>query len=322
MRGIVAPAAAPPRGRSAARRIAVAVAWVALLCLSLPPGVSLAADTLVWSDEFDGDSIDSSSWEHMLGDGTAYGLPPGWGNNELQFYTDRPVNSFVADGFLHIVALREEFEGRSYTSARLRTAERREFLYGRFEARIKVPTGRGLWPALWMLPADWAYGGWAASGEVDIFETINVPRTVYGTIHFGGEWPANVQAQGKHLADHDLSSAFHVYAIEWTPDEIRWYLDDVHYNTVTSADWWSGGAPENDRAPFDQPFHLLINVAVGGNWPGPPDSTTSFPQEMLVDWIRVWELDGQDDPVRRRPVRRATSVVDDGATGHETVPRP
>ena len=247
--------------------------------------------TLVWADEFNGSSIDDDSWEHMLGDGSAYDLPPGWGNNELQSYTDRPENSFVSDGFLHIVVRRDEGD-HAYTSARLRTLGHQEFLYGRFEARIRVPSGKGIWPALWMLPSESAYGGWAASGEIDIIETINFADAAHGTIHFGGEWPANVKSGATYSADDlDLSESFHIYAIEWTPDEIRWYVDDVCYHRESSADWFSAGAPERTRAPFDRPFHLLVNVAVGGNWPGSPDESTPFPQEMLVDWIRVWEID-------------------------------
>lgn len=270
--------------------------WIVLVFFCWPIS-SFGEKALVWSDEFDGSSIDLTSWEHMIGDGTDYGLPPGWGNNELQYYTDRTENAFVEDGLLHIVALREDFEGHAYTSARLRTQDRREFLYGRFEARIKVPTGQGLWPALWMLPTESHYGGWAASGEIDIVETVNVPDTAHGTIHFGGAWPDNVHSGGQYITPGgDLSTAFHDYAIEWMPDEIRWYVDGTCYHAESSADWRSARAPDNDRAPFDRPFHLLINVAVGGNWPGPPDHATRFPQEMLVDWIRVWKLDASGRP--------------------------
>ena len=242
---------------------------------------------LVWQDEFDGPDIDGAKWEHMIGDGTAYGLPRGWGNNELQYYTSRIVNSYVLDGTLNIVALEERYNGSNYTSARLRTKGLEEVQYGRVEARMRVPFGQGLWAAFWMLPTDSPYGGWAASGEIDVVETINIPLQAHGTIHFGGSWPNNTQNGGSITPGVDLSDDFHVYAIEWAPDRITWFLDDVPYHTATSAVWWSENGGGNPRAPFDNPFHMLLNVAVGGNWPGPPDATTEFPQRMQVDWVRV-----------------------------------
>jgi len=261
--------------------------------LSLLAGPAAAQDTLIWSDEFDGTSIDPNNWEHMIGDGTAYGLPAGWGNNELQYYTSRPENSYVADGNLHIIAREEQYAGCDYTSARLRTQNLRDFLYGRMEARIKLPTGQGMWPAFWMLPTDWVYGGWAASGEIDIIEAVNIPTTVYGTIHYGGQWPYNTSSGGSYSDGTDFSDEFHVYALEWEPDVMHWYVDGIWYHTETSADWYSDGAPDNDRAPFDQRFHFLLNIAVGGNWPGPPDETTVFPQVMMIDWVRVYAFGSQ-----------------------------
>ena len=250
----------------------------------------------IWSDEFDGREIDPANWEHMIGDGTAYGLLGGWGNNELQYYTDRPENSFVADGCLHIVAREGPFEGYNYTSARLRTKNNQDFLYGRLEARIQLPTGQGMWPAFWMLPTDEVYGAWAASGEIDIMESANIPTAIHGTIHFGGPWPNNTSSGGTLSDGTDFSRGFHTFEIEWTADAIAWYVDGVSYHAETSANWYSDGDPGNSRAPFDQPFHLLLNVALGGNFPGPPDGSATFPQEMLVDWVRVYGFPGGHPP--------------------------
>ena len=243
-----------------------------------------AQDTLVWSDEFAGTTIDPANWEHQIGGG-------GWGNNEWEYYTDRPENSFVAGGYLHIVARQESYNGSDYTSARMRTQHKQDFRYGRLEARIKLPSGQGIWPAFWMMPSDAVYGGWAASGEIDILEAINIPNTVYGTLHYGGGWPNNTSSGGSYADGGDFSDDFHVYTLEWEPDVMRWYVDGVWYHTETSATWYTNAAPGNPRAPFDQYFHFILNIAVGGNWPGYPDGSTVFPQEMLVDWVRVYDLD-------------------------------
>lgn len=248
---------------------------------------------LIWSDEFDGPTLDPNNWECMIGDGTAYGLPAGWGNNELEYYTSRSENVYLSGGFLHIVARKESYQGHEYTSARLRSLHKREFLYGRIEARIKVPSGQGFWPAFWMLPTDSPYGGWAASGEIDIVESVNVPMTVYGTIHYGGGWPNNVSSGGSYQNGSSFANAYHVYALEWEPDVMRWYCDGNLYYTVGSSTWYSTAAPGNDRAPFDTPFHILLNLAVGGNWPGYPDGSTVFPQQLLVDYVRVYQLPAQ-----------------------------
>lgn len=249
--------------------------------------------TLIWADEFDNGSLDPNNWECMIGDGTSYGLPAGWGNNELEYYTSRTDNVFVSGGVLHVVARKESYQGYAYTSARLRSLDKREFLYGRIEASIKVPTGQGYWPAFWMLPTDSPYGGWAASGEIDIMESVNVATTVYGTIHYGGAWPNNVSSGSSYQNGSNFGSAYHVYALEWEPDAMRWYCDGNLYYTVTSSTWYSTAAPSNDRAPFDTPFHILLNVAVGGNWPGSPNDSTVFPQQLLVDYIRVYQLPAQ-----------------------------
>lgn len=240
---------------------------------------------LLFSDEFYGSRINYQNWAHQLGDGTAYGLPAGWGNSELEYYTARPENSYVSNGNLVIVARQESYQGRNYTSARLRTFAKLDLLYGKIEARIKLPSTKGIWFAFWMLPTDWEYGGWAASGEIDIIESINIADTIYGTIHYGGQWPSHDSSGGSYSDGTDFSDDFHTYAIEWEPTRIRWYIDEQLYNTETS--WWSSGG--SYPAPFDKPFHILLNVAVGGNWPDNPDGSSTFPQQMLIDYVRVYQ---------------------------------
>jgi len=255
---------------------------------------------LVWADEFDGVAIDASKWEHEVNCW-------GGGNNEDQCYVADAKNSFVADGMLHLVAIDDSPSGPiagpennptvvtlGHSSARLRTLDRGDFRYGRVEARMKLPYGQGLWPAFWMLPTDSVYGGWAASGEIDIMEAVNLGpdnNVVYGTLHYGGAWPANTSSGSSTALDGAAWETFHVYAIEWERGEIRWFVDDRHY--LTQTDWRSDGGEY--PAPFDQRFHLLLNVAVGGNWPGPPDATTTFPQEMIVDYVRVYECAADPD---------------------------
>lgn len=242
--------------------------------------------TLVWFDDFKGKRLDSTFWEPMIGDGSAYGIP-GWGNNELQFYTSRESNLRVSDGLLRITARREFFGGRQFTSARIRTKGKLDFLYGRVEARMRVPAGQGLWSAFWMLPTADLYGIWAASGEIDVMETINSADRLYQTIHFGGSWPNNQSLGSNVFRPTTYADGFHTYAVEWEPDSIRWFINDVETYVLHSPSWNSAGAPWNQRAPFDQPFHLLLNLAVGGNWPGSPSSSTVFPAELQVDWVRL-----------------------------------
>ena len=265
---------------------------IILLCFSLFITANLIfgqGDSLVWSDEFDGSSVDTDKWEFMIGDGTSYGLPSGWGNNELEYY--REENATVDSGYLIITVKEENFGGKNYTSARMRTINKADFLYGKFEARMKLPTGNGMWPAFWMYPTEEIYGGWAASGEIDIMEAKNVPTEIRGTIHYGGEWPANVYSgNGYSDGDTDFSEDFHIYTLEWREGELKWYVDGNLFSTKTS--WWSSGG--DFPAPFNDWFHLLINVAVGGNFPGiPPDETTELPQKLMVDWIRVYQLEDE-----------------------------
>ena len=192
------------------------------------------------------------------------------------------------------LARRENYSGpdgyRNYTSARMRTKHKGDWLYGRFEVRARLPGGQGLWPAIWMLPTDWKYGGWAASGEIDIMEAVNAGpgnNKVYGTLHYGGSWPRNVHTGKSYTPATSITDNFHVYALEWEPGEIRWYVDGHHYQTQTQ--WWSEKGPY--PAPFNERFHMILNVAVGGNWPGSPSSSTVFPQVMEVDYVRVYQRD-------------------------------
>lgn len=263
--------------------------WSILIAVVLALGnLARADEVLVWSDEFDGTSLDPSKWSYMYGDGSDYGIA-GWGNNEQEYYTSRPENVYVEDGMLHIVAREESYEGFNYTSGRIRTLNKAEFLYGRIEGRMKIPSTKGIWPAFWMLPTNSPLGGWAASGEIDIMESVNIADTIYGTIHYGGQWPNNVHSGGERTNGIDYSQDFHVYGVEWTPQYLRWYVDGTPYYTRVASNWFSTAAPDDDNAPFDHPFHILLNVAVGGNFPGGTDGTSQFPQEIVVDWVRVYQ---------------------------------
>ncbi len=246
------------------------------------PGDTL---TLVWSDEFSSAQLDPEVWFFETGDGSQYGIP-GWGNNELQWYL--PDSAQLENGMLVITAREESQGGKDYTSARINTRDRFAFRYGRIEARIRLPGGQGLWPAFWLLPQDDAYGTWAASGEIDVMEAVNLGaaggNTVYGTIHYGGEWPDNVFTGETYLVPTDARTEFHTYALEWDATEMRWYVDDTLYAAQNA--WFTSSAAY--PAPFDQPFYILLNVAVGGNFPGAPNAGTAFPVTMEVDWIRVY----------------------------------
>ncbi|PAP77130.1 family 16 glycosylhydrolase [Rubrivirga marina] len=236
---------------------------------------------LVWSDEFDVDGApDPANWNYDIGG-------HGWGNAERQFYTDRTDNARVEDGVLVIEAREEEYEGNDYTSARLVTRGTAAWTYGRIEARIKLPFGQGIWPAFWMLPTDSPYGGWPVGGEIDIMEYLGHETSrVHGTLHYGGGSIGHRYTGTSYdLPEGSFDEDFHTFAIEWEPRRIRWYVDGELYQTQIS--WTSAGGPY--PAPFDSPFHLLLNVAVGGQWPGYPDETTTFPQRMEVDYVRVYQ---------------------------------
>jgi len=245
---------------------------------------------LVWSDEFDGNSINTNNWQFDTGNGNG-----GWGNRELEYYTSRPENAFVSDGMLHIVARRESYEGFHFTSAKMKSVHHFSKTFGRFEFRAKLPFGQGYWPALWMMPEKSVYGGWPASGEIDVTENRGSnATTVLGTIHFGGP--------GHHDQSHgpsfkftggDSVTNFHVYAVEWTTNAIQWSVDNHVYETQTS--WWSSSDRTNTAirnpypAPFDQPFYVIMNLAIGGQFGGNPNATTVFPGEMQVDYVRAYD---------------------------------
>lgn len=238
---------------------------------------------LVWSDEFNGSRLDASKWSLQPGDGCAQNLC-GWGNNELQWYQGDNVQ--VGGGHLTITARRERAGEREFTSARIRSFLKGDWTYGRVDVRARLPIGQGIWPAVWMMPTDSAYGSWAASGEIDIVELVgHEPDRVHGTLHYGGAWPDNEYSGAPYvLPSGTFADDFHIFTMEWEEGEIRWYVDGQHYQTQT--EWYSTRAPY--PAPFNRRFHLILNVAVGGNWPGAPDASTRFPQSMQVDWVRVY----------------------------------
>lgn len=293
-------------------------AFCVAVFVGAPGGAAHAGYKLVWSDDFDGKVLDEDKWSHDVMAGSATG------NRELEYYTAAPQNSRVENGCLVIEARKEPYEKCDYTSARLHTKHKGDFLYGRIQARIKLPSGQGLWPAFWMLPSDEAYGKWAASGEIDIMEAINFrPSQITGSIHFGGVWPRHKYLNGRYSAATpkgpvDFSQDFHVYTVEWTPFEFRWYVDGNLY--ASQDDWVCDEAPF--PAPFDKRFHLVLNLAVGGHWPGPPDDTTRWPQRMLVDWVRVYQTDNAPPTVKLvapaanallppgQPIKIAAEVID------------
>lgn len=238
---------------------------------------------LVWADEFDGTAVDTSKWSFQIGNGCPNLC--GWGNNELQYY--RAENASVADGHLTITAKKENYEPFKYTSARMRTLNKGDWKYGKFEIRAKLPEGQGMWPAIWMLPTDQVYGTWAASGEIDIVELVgHEPDIVHSTLHHGAKWPKNIHTGAPFkLEEGKFSDGFRIFTAEWEKGEIRWFVGDSLYQTQTK--WRSEG--NAFPAPFDQKFHMILNLAVGGTWPQNPDSTTVFPQTMVIDYVRVYQ---------------------------------
>jgi beta-glucanase (GH16 family) len=268
-----------------ALRILALVCLVAMVPLTGHAQCAMVPNcTLAWADEFDGTSVDTNKWQFMIGDGSAYGLP-GWGNNELQYY--RTNNATVANGELTITAKQESFGGKNYTSSRLRTLGTGDWTYGRFEMRAKLPSGQGLWPAFWMLPSALNYGGWAASGEIDIMESKGQnPGKIYNTLHYGGTWPANTSSGSGTYLPAGTAGNYHEYAVEWQRGEFRWYVDDQLVSTQNN--WYSTAAAF--PAPFDIDFHLLLNLAVGGNFAGDPNGSTVFPATYVIDYVRVYEL--------------------------------
>jgi beta-glucanase (GH16 family) len=240
---------------------------------------------LVWSDEFGNPGQpDSSRWNYDLGDGCPNVC--GWGNNELEYYTKDAKNVRVENDRLIIEAHHDSLGGKAYTSTRMVSKFKGDWLYGRVEIKAKLPKGKGTWPAIWMLSTDWKYGGWPTSGEIDIMEHVGYdPGVVHGTIHTESyNHVKQTQKEGK-ITIADAQEAFHVYAIDWTKDKMDFYVDDKMYHSVSRA--------ANDTFnewPFDQKFHLIMNVAVGGNWGGAQGVDESiWPQKMEVDYVRVYQ---------------------------------
>ena len=323
------------------------------------PSAPVSDWQLVWSDEFDGSSIDDDKWTHEIN-------CAGGGNNEAQCYTDDGTNSFVDDGMLNIVALpAEEGAQKPYTSARLNTRYKGDFKYGRIEMRAKMPSGQGSWPAFWMMPTDEVYGGWPRSGEIDIVEAVNLKAAdidgnpeahIYGTLHYGKEWPNNDSSGQAYSLPNDANPAddFHTYAIEWQEGEIRWYMDGYLYATqrrsevrVNSkgeatglahrgwyAEYFEQGTGELttfwDNAPFDQEFYLILNLAVGGNWPEAVNETginaEAFAegQTFAIDYVRVYECASDPDTGRGcETIRPGYDALDDAMVeGAAPIPSP
>ena len=268
----------------------VVVRFFAVVCVaSLLASPSFATWSQVWSDEFNGTALDPTNWTADIGTGCPSLC--GWGNNELEYY--RSQNVTVAGGNLVLTAKAESYGGASFTSGKVTTSGKRSFLYGRIEMRAKLPVGGGMWPAFWMMPQDDVYGSWAASGEIDIMESANAMTSVGGALHYGGQWPTNTSTSSSTtLGGASFADDFHIYAVEWEPDAIRWYVDGSLFSTRTSAQWYSEGAPSNPRAPFDQDFSIILNAAVGGEYTGCTNAgcvTASFPQQYLIDYVRVYQ---------------------------------
>jgi len=262
-----------------------------LACLIAGIEQARAGRQLMWGDDFSCGTINTNNWIFDSGNGNG-----GWGNRELEYYTSRPENVYVTNGMLHVVARKEDYQGKDYTSAKLKTRGLFSQKYGRFEFYARLPQGKGYWPALWMMPEHAVYGRWAASGEIDVMENKgDDPEKIFGTIHFGGESPHNAQSHnpGFQFAPGDSAANFHLYAVEWSTNVISWYVDNHLYETQTN--WWSASNPGNHNpypAPFNQPFYIIMNLAIGGNFSGNPDDKTVFPGEMQIKYVRVY---GQTD---------------------------
>jgi beta-glucanase (GH16 family) len=254
---------------------------------------------LVWSDEFDGTTIDNTKWTFETGAG-------GWGNNEWEYYTNRTANAYVDSGRLVIKAIKESYAGSNYTSARMKTQGKISWKYGKIEARIKLPYGQGLWPAFWMLGDNISTVSWPKCGEIDIMEMIGSTgagdRTTYGTAHWDNNGSHASYGLSKALASGRFADDYHIFSITWTSQKITWYLDNVQYCVIDIT-------PTALAAAFQKNQFILLNLAVGGNWPGYPDGTTVFPQTMMVDYVRVY----QDASVQ--PTVTLTSPANNAALG-------
>ena len=236
--------------------------------------------TMVWSDEFNPKTFNTSSWTYETGGG-------GWGNNELEYYTNSTNNLYLTGGYLVIEARKEVKGTYNYTSARIKTQNKKTFTYGRMDIRARLPKGQGIWPALWMLGNNISQPGynWPACGEIDIMELLgNDPRKSYATVHWGVDGGSHFQKGGNYsLSTGDFSGSFHVFSLIWNDSKMTFLIDEVQFFSVSKTD--ITGA----EYPFDKPHFFVMNVAVGGNWPGSPDASTVFPQRMIVDYVRVFQ---------------------------------
>ena len=293
--------------------ILLAVSIIVVSSCSTDENQTVAQFTeLVWADEFDTDGAPNpDNWVYDIGTGFN-----GWGNNELQYYTDRPENIVVQNGYLIITAREEAFQGSIYTSARIKTKGKFERKYGRFEARIKLPSGKGMWPAFWMLGSnieedrddDLSTFQWPFCGEIDIMENAgSKPTIISGAIHGPGYSGGEPILKEYDLVNDRVDSGFHIYGVEWGPNYVNFYVDDVLYKQMTPEDLPSNVFPEGyseifanptelqlyeetwNEWVYDQPFYMLLNLAVGGLFDGPPNDDTIFPQTMLVDYVRVYK---------------------------------
>lgn len=239
---------------------------------------SYAGMTLLWEDNFEASSLNTANWTHETGTGSN-----GWGNNELQYY--RSENTSFQDGHLIITAKEESFGGSDYTSSRIISKNKFDFRYGRVDIRAALPQGQGMWPALWMLGVNIDQVGWPACGEIDIMEKVGgtgKENEIHGTVHWQNSGQAANFGRSTNLTTN-TTNQFHVYSVEWTSTAIRWMVDGVEYNVIDTT------PAELDE--FRREFFFIMNVAVGGNWPGSPNSSTSFPQHMIVDYFRVFQAD-------------------------------
>jgi len=232
---------------------------------------------LVWSDEFSGKTINPLVWNYDIGGS-------GWGNNELEYYTNSSKNVFVTNGYLVIEARKETYKTNNYTSARLLSKDKKSFTYGRIDFRAKLPKGQGIWPALWMLGSNISTKSWPACGEIDIMELLgHEPQKTYGTIHWGAAGGPSTHIGGNYLLNSQtFSDSFHVFSLLWETNKLSFLIDNIPFFSADKSQ-------VNGDYPFDKPFFFIMNVAVGGNWPGNPDTTTIFPQRMIVDYVRVFQ---------------------------------
>jgi beta-glucanase (GH16 family) len=277
--------------------------WLPLgILAAVAPPAHAQTWNLVWSDEFNGTSINAGNWNFEVGGG-------GWGNHELEYYTNG-ANASIQNGALVIEARRENVGGMSYTSSRMTTKGKREFTYGKLEARIAIPAGQGLWPAFWMLGANIGSVGWPACGETDIMEHVNTEAATHGTIH----WDAGGHASYGGSVNVSNVGAYHLYTVEWTPASIKWFVDGTQYVEANIQ------GSINSTEEFHRPFFLLLNLAVGGDWPGPPNGGTVFPARMSVDYVRVYQQGTPStgiDPTRWYNVvnQNSAACVDDFGWG-------